>query len=179
MTNELPPLALSIRQPWAWAIIHGGKIIENRSLGAIKAGNMDVRRICIHAASAMRRNEYEWGVWRLARHGVQCPRPDTLTYGGIIGTVDVVDIVTESDSEWFGGEAGLVLEKPAAIAPIPAKGALGYFTWQRAEAFAPLSSWMRSWDQPNGDDATLSLFGDEPSFREPPAKPFKKSKPDG
>ncbi len=26
-----PMLALSIRQPWAWAIIHAGKDVENRS----------------------------------------------------------------------------------------------------------------------------------------------------
>ncbi len=26
-----PMLALSIRQPWAWAVIHAGKDVENRS----------------------------------------------------------------------------------------------------------------------------------------------------
>lgn len=30
----LPRKALSVRQPWAWAIIFGGKPIENRSAGA-------------------------------------------------------------------------------------------------------------------------------------------------
>lgn len=29
--SDLPPLALSIRQPWAWAILCAGKDIENRS----------------------------------------------------------------------------------------------------------------------------------------------------
>ena len=38
--TSLPPLALSVRQPWAWAIIFGGKTIENRSLGSIRAGRM-------------------------------------------------------------------------------------------------------------------------------------------
>jgi hypothetical protein len=33
---DLPRLAISVRQPWAWAIIHGGKPLENRTAGAIK-----------------------------------------------------------------------------------------------------------------------------------------------
>jgi len=172
----LPDLALSVRQPWAWAIIHGGKIIENRSLGSIKAGNMDCRTICIHAASAMKRDEYDWAVWRLERHGVACPRPDILTYGGIIGTVDVVDIITESDSEWFGGQAGLVLENPKAIEPIPAKGTLGYFRWERGGALVPPALWMKTWDRPNGDSDTLDLFNTAPQFAKGPEKPFQTSK---
>ncbi|MEM1376104.1 MAG: hypothetical protein AAGG69_01830 [Pseudomonadota bacterium] len=176
-TIDLPTLALSVRQPWAWAIIHGGKVIENRSVGAIKSGNMDCRTICIHAASHMKRDEYEWGYWRLQKHGVACPRPDELIYGAIIGAVDVVDIITESDSEWFGGQAGLVLENPAPIEPIPAKGELGYFRWSGADAFAEPKSWMRKWNAPNGDAETLDLFGAEVSFAEPPPKPFGSSKP--
>lgn len=36
--TELPPLALSVRQPWAWAIIYAGKDIENRLWGASRTG---------------------------------------------------------------------------------------------------------------------------------------------
>lgn len=97
--SELPLLALSVRQPWAWAIIHGGKVIENRSLGSIKAGRMTTGRICLHAASGMKEEEYRYAHWRLAQHGVTCPRPDMLVRGGIIGTVDVTGIITSSDSE--------------------------------------------------------------------------------
>ncbi|MEL6958631.1 MAG: hypothetical protein AAGL89_06720 [Pseudomonadota bacterium] len=170
--TDLPPLALSVRQPWAWAIIHGGKVIENRSAGSIRAGGMDCRRIAIHAASAMKEKEYRWGAWRLERHGVRCPRPDALVRGAIIGAVDVVDIISESDSEWFGGQMGLVLEDPVPCDPIPAAGALGYFEWQRSHEFAPLVPWMMSWDRPNGDAATLDLFDDHPRYRSPPDRPF-------
>lgn len=171
----VPPLALSVRQPWAWAIIHGGKEIENRSLGSIKAGRMVPGKICIHAASGMKEDEYRYAHWRLARHGVACPRPDALVRAAIIGTVDVTGIITQSDSEWFGGEAGLVLENPVAITPIPAAGALGYFEWHRAADFAPVKPWMQRFDRPGGDDATGSLFPEEePSYRRPPAKPWSK-----
>lgn len=36
--------ALSIRQPWAWLILHGGKDMENRSRRTHMRG-----RICVHA----------------------------------------------------------------------------------------------------------------------------------
>lgn len=173
--DDLPELALSVRQPWAWAIIFGGKQIENRSLGSIRAGKMDCRTICIHAASSMRQDEYRWGAWRLNKHGVTCPRPDELVRSAIIGVVDVTDIITQSDSEWFGGQAGLVLENPRAIAPIPATGALGYFRWKRGRAFAPVQRWMRLWDRANGDRATGDLFTElPPAFADEPPKPFGK-----
>ena len=175
--GDLPELALSVRQPWAWAIIFGGKVIENRSLGSIRAGRMDCRTICIHAASGMRQDEYRWGLWRLGKHGVRCPRPDELLRSAIIGVVDVVDIIEESDSEWFGGDAGLLLENPRAVEPIPAAGALGYFEWQKGETFAPVQPWMSRWDRANGDAATGNLFADgPPSFAEAPDKPFGKSR---
>lgn len=171
-TSDLPPLALSVRQPWAWAILHGGKIIENRSAGSIRAGKMDCRPIALHAAKGMKEEEYRWGAWRLAQHGVTCPRPDDLVRGAIIGTVEVVDIISQSDSEWFGGQMGLVLEKPTPCTPIPAAGALGYFKWQPAPALAPIQPWMTRWDRPNGDAQTAELFEADPSFASPPPKPF-------
>ncbi|MEL7212514.1 MAG: hypothetical protein AAGK92_07620 [Pseudomonadota bacterium] len=173
MSQSLPTLALSVRRPWAWAILHGGKVIENRTLSAIRAGGMTTGAICLHAASGMKEDEYRWGLWRLAKHGVVAPRPDALIRSAIIGTIDVVDIVTESDSAWFGGKAGLVLENPVAIEPIPAKGALGYFAWQQAGSIAKPSPWMLAFDRAGGTADTPSLFPKLPvSFEEPPKKPF-------
>ncbi len=172
MSDPLPSLALSVRQPWAWAIIHGGKAIENRSPGAIRSGDMDCRRICIHAATGLKRSEYDWGLWRLHRHGVTAPRPEALVRGAIIGTVDVVDIVSSSDSPWFGGPCGLVLKKPVAVEPIPAAGALGYFRWMPSGTLAPPLPWMTAYDRPNGDARTRSLFDDlPPSFAVEPDRP--------
>ncbi|MEJ6402316.1 hypothetical protein [Yoonia sp. 2307UL14-13] len=165
---DLPDVALSVRQPWAWSIVAGYKKIENRSAGSIKTGGMTCRRIAVHAATGMKQDEYDWGAWRLDKHGVRCPRPDALVRGAIIGAVDVVDIVSESESEWFGGQMGLVLENAVACEPIPAKGELGYFRWEREEDFAAINSWMVRW---GGGDA--GLFGDlAPSWKEAPRKPF-------
>ena len=173
--TDLPPLALSVRQPWAWAIIFGGKVIENRSMGAIRAGRMGPGHICIHAASGLSEAEYRYGQWRLARHGVTCPRPDALVRGGLIGTVQVTEIITQSDSEWFGGDAGLVLADPQSIDPVPASGALGYFAWSRARDFAPVKPWMQKFDRAHGDAQTIEMFPDDaPSYKSPPAKPWMK-----
>ena len=172
----LPPLALSVRQPWAWAIVHGGKVIENRSLGSIRAGNMKPGAICIHAAAGMKEDEYRYAHWRLARHGVSCPRPDDLIRSAIIGIVEVTEIITASESEWFGGEAGLVLSQPRSVEPIPARGALGYFSWQRGGDFAPVKPWMKRFDSPGGDQHTGSLFPEDiPSYKKPPRKPWSRT----
>lgn len=171
--NALPEIALSVRQPWAWAIVAGHKVIENRSAGSIRAGRMICRRIAIHAATGLKQAEYEWAVWRLDRHGVTCPRPEALVRGAIVGAVDVVDIVSESDSEWFGGQMGLVLENAVMCDPIPAAGALGYFKWEAEGALAEPVPWMMAWGGGNGP----GLFDALPTqWRDVPPKPFRTGK---
>lgn len=175
MSGDLPPIALSVRQPWAWAIIHGGKDIENRTLGAIKSGGMEPGRIALHAASGMTEREYRWAVWKLLQINVHVPRPDTLIRGAIIGSVEVVDIVDSSPSPWFGGPWGLVLETPTPCDPVPATGKLGYFRWERSGELAKPRPWMTRYDRPNQDDKTLPLFDTlNPSFADPPEKPWKR-----
>ena len=169
----LPKLALSVRQPWAWAIVEGYKDIENRTLGSIRVGGMDCRRIAIHAATGMRQEEYRWAVWKMQALGVTVPRPDQLPRGAIVGAVDVVEIITASDSHWFGGTAGLKLANAEVCKPIPAKGMLGYFDWKISGALEPAKPWMLAYDAPSGDRETLSLFPDEEvAFETPPEKPF-------
>jgi len=167
---DLPDIALSVRQPWAWAIVAGHKVIENRSAGSIRSGGMDCRRIAIHAAVGMKQAEFDWGAWRLDKHGLRCPWPDELPRGCIIGAVDIVDIISESDSEWFGGQMGLVLENAVMCDPIPAVGALGYFAWERSGQLAPVSPWMRKWGR--GDGMSGDLFDVAPSWETPPPRPF-------
>ena len=173
--KDLPSIALSVRQPWAWAIVAGHKEIENRSAASIAAGGMDCRRVAIHAAAGLKEEEFKWGHWRLHRHGVRCPHPTELARGAIIGAVDVVEIVSQSDSAWFGGAMGLVLANAEICAPLPCPGALGYFTWQPGGAPLAPTKWMQRYDMPGGDSATQSLFPDlPPSFEVAPARPSRR-----
>ncbi len=129
----IPDIALSVRQPWAWAIIHAGKDIENRSWQAVNHGLRRRGRIAIHAARGMTRDEYEDAREFMALFDVTAPPPADLLRGGIIGSVEVVDVVTKHDSFWFMGPRGLVLRNPEPCTFTPAKGELGYFKWARGK----------------------------------------------
>lgn len=129
----LPDRALSIRQPWAWAILSAGKDIENRSRRVNYRGP-----ICIHAAKGCTAEEYN-GFIRTIHHvslshpfppGRMVPHITDLDRGGIIGTAEIVDCVDSSDSPWFFGQFGLVLANVQPVPFIPAKGALGLFKWK-------------------------------------------------
>lgn len=119
--------ALSIRQPWAWAILHAGKDVENRMWSSKVRGT-----ILVHASGSMTRKEYalfgEFFASELCRSISEIPNPLDLPLGKIVGTVEVVDCVTRSPSAWFFGPYGFVLANPRPFAkPIPFKGALGFF----------------------------------------------------
>lgn len=109
--------ALSIRQPWAWLIIHGGKDIENRSWHTKLRG-----RFLVHAAQGMTRGEYNVATWVAGPLGVTIPAFEDLERGGIVGSVELVDSVDTSDSPWYMGENGFVLRDPKPWSFIPLKG---------------------------------------------------------
>lgn len=145
----LPEFALSVRQPWAWAIIHAGKDIENRSWSPRFAATRTMLAfrgpVCVHASKGMTRQEWEDAGFTFAHCGVATsPAPHEVLRGGIIGTVEIVDVVRKSSSPWFFGSVGLVLANPRPIDFIPSTGALGFFKWQpNPDASAqPPAKWM-------------------------------------
>jgi hypothetical protein len=121
---------LSIRQPWAWAIMHGGKDIENRDWPTKIRG-----RVWVHASQGMTSAEYD-EFYFMVRYDFggrnelleTFPPKASLIRGAIIGSVEIVDCVTESDSPWFFGKYGFVLKDPRLFPkPIPYRGRLGFF----------------------------------------------------
>lgn len=114
--------ALSIRQPWAWLIIHGGKDIENRSRRTHLRG-----RIYVHASQGMTRDEYTIGELMAEENGVKLPAFDDLQRGGIIGTVEIVDCVDDHQSPWYFGPFGYVVANPEPLPFQPCRGHLSYF----------------------------------------------------
>ena len=131
MADTLPPLAISIRQPWAWAIINAGKDIENRDWKTKFRGP-----VCIHAAKVMTSDDWHAGMecmeWRFIPSKA-CPPPKSrlLLKGGIIGVAEIVDCVEASASPWFFGRYGFVLRNARPVEFIPVKGALGFFDWRK------------------------------------------------
>jgi hypothetical protein len=116
--------ALSIRQPWAWLILNASKDIENRDWPTKFRG-----RVLIHASKGMTIDEYDGALYTALHAGFRSyfPRREELARGGIIGSVEIVDCVTKSDSPWFFGEFGFVLRNPKPFPFIPYRGQLGFF----------------------------------------------------
>jgi hypothetical protein len=117
--------ALSIRQPWASMILHYGKDIENRTWPTNVRG-----RVLIHASKGMTFDEWsdawDFAVFRgVAREPMN--DPEVFLRGGIVGSVEIVDCVTRSESAWFEGPFGFVLRNPVTLPFYPFRGALGFF----------------------------------------------------
>ena len=145
---------LTVRQPWAWAIVHAGKDVENRSSNI--AG--DYRGpVAIH--SGVKHNK---GTWQLffetapdAKSLVE-KLTDKLVYGSIIGIVDLIDVHKclgrdggcisatgeQSCSPWAldSEKYHLVLANPRPIEPIEYKGFLGLRTITESEVLAAIES---------------------------------------
>jgi len=118
--------AISVRQPWAWAIIHAGKDCENRSMAAAKSFRPAIgRRVYIHASS------YRWDLTNAAAYlkarGIVMPPVEELSFGGVIGSVSITDIVTAHSSPWFRGPAALVLADPRPEPFLRLRGQVGLF----------------------------------------------------
>lgn len=146
--------ALSIRQPWAWAILFACKDVENRDWKVDGPNMREARRlqnsdILLHAGKGMTRAEYEdclsicHAISR--RHpfpsGLTLPAFHDLPRGGIVGRARFAGVINESvsayatradlqpalNSPWFFGPWGLVLANTKPTKFIPFKGALGFF----------------------------------------------------
>lgn len=112
--------ALTIRQPWAGAIVHQTKRVENRSW-KLPAG-MHGARILIHAGAQLDRRARIYG-------------PNLGVYGAVIGTAVLTGCHYDTGrqpccSEWaFEDTYHWTLADVVALPePVPAKGALGFWT---------------------------------------------------
>lgn len=119
--------ALSIKQPWAYLIVRGFKDIENRDWQTKYRGT-----IIVHSSKWSDDNALYGGKAMMDRLGIPWPKretiPTVMAFGAIVGMVDIVDCVEESDSPWFMGRFGFVLANPRIITPaIPYKGKLGLY----------------------------------------------------
>jgi hypothetical protein len=153
MSSDTWRRAIAIRQPWAWAVVHAGKDVENRSETAIRAYRLAVGcRVYIHASKGMTRVEYERAVEFMASIGVRCPALDEFQFGGIIGSVLVTGIITASRSLWFRGPHALALADPRPERFRPVRGQVGLWRVQtepEPEEDPPWTVWEYWHDDPD------------------------------
>ena len=114
---------LSIRAPWAWAILEGHKRVENRTWQVKHRGPL-----AIHAGGSKRSDKQAAELF--ASLGLVCPF-DMLQRGAIIGLVDLVDIVdTYQDDPFAEGPFYWLLENPRWFdEPVRCDGQLGLWEY--------------------------------------------------
>ena len=164
---------LTVRQPWAWAIIHGQKTVENRSTNI--AG--DYRGpVLIHAALAVdeaadkvihsdRRFRSLSNALAATNKWEREAADPYLARGAIIGVVDLVDVhrplwdytcdgghaVCSPWGEVDGWPHHLVVENPRALVQtIPYRGALGL----RKTEFFVSGDWLGEYVDPGHSACT-------------------------
>ncbi len=140
-----PSRALSVRQPWAWAILHAGKRVENRSRNVTTRGPF-----LLHASKECTAKEYAAAARWMALRGLATvpgiasrqilipgceppllPARDALPRGGFVGVASIVDVLLPSQRDvdvWHMPDFwGWRLEGVEAIPFRKATGALGFF----------------------------------------------------
>lgn len=119
--------ALTICQPWAWAIVHGPKRIENRTWPTNYRGT-----ILIHAGKS--RGRLATALPFLRSLGLD--PPEDLTYAAIVGLAELVDVrpvelvdqcaaSQRTHGNFAEGPLCWLLEDVRALEPIPCRGKLG------------------------------------------------------
>lgn len=145
-------IALSVRQPWAWAILHG-KHIENRTWRPDFRG-----RFLLHAGKSTGTlgdfsddcealgEIFAKPVWEAFRdtflqvrhfrgRDLLTPREGALDLGCIVGAATLVGVVEPGtlpprveDRRWHAADQyGLMLEDVRPVPIVPCVGALGFF----------------------------------------------------
>lgn len=116
--------ALSIQQPWAWAILYGGKDIENRTWPTHYTGSF-----LVHAGKKFDHEGYRW----IYEHQyslfplIDIPHRDNFPMGGIVGKSNIIDCVSHHTSPFFFGPWGFVLKDSIPLKFISYRGKLGFF----------------------------------------------------
>lgn len=129
--------ALSVRQPWAWLIVHGHKKFENREWSPQNPARMWLQRtlaewseditVLIHAAQGMTRDEYASALAIAEDNHITLPLRADLERGGIVGVAKLVRWHEQRPAMPFAFGSGIEIGFTEAREFLPCKGALGFF----------------------------------------------------
>jgi ASCH domain len=117
--------ALTLQQPWAWAVIYGGKDVENRRWRTAYRGPL-----LIHAGKNADPDPEAHArlLWTMADpEAFAQPRGAFKAREAIIGFVYLSDVLTDSPSRWAtAGSYHWVMEFPSPVDPlVPCRGRPG------------------------------------------------------
>lgn len=107
---------LTVHQPWGWAIMIGGKDVENRSWPTNYRGPLAIHTSQTYDATCPRSNVL---METILRFGIGQPAelwPKNSPQGHVLGVVDLVDCRRDSNSPWAEpGAWHLVLANPRRL----------------------------------------------------------------
>lgn len=129
---------LSIRQPWAWLIVHGHKDVENREWATDYRGPL-----LIHASKTAGKAEYvDQRSVIYDETGILVPELAEVERGGIVGMATLLDCRGESDSRWYTGAVAWVLADARVLPFHACKGALQLFHTPMADLGMREIDWL-------------------------------------
>lgn len=125
--------ALSVRQPWAWAILFAGKDVENRDW---KSPWAPMEPLLLHAAKGCTYTDYLSAAATIEQISGKRPPPfEQLPRGGIVGRFRIAQAVRHAQptSPWaIPGQVHLHLADVTALPFVEMPGQLGFFEVPRA-----------------------------------------------
>lgn len=139
--------ALSLRQPWAYAVVYLGKPFENREWRTNNPHRKFRGTFLIHASLSCTKDDqagYEDMIWNCGhwpglvtrKQLLAIPEFGNLERGGIVGIGDITGSVVDRDidnrtkhisHEWYTGPFAFELANVKPLPFTPCKGMLGFF----------------------------------------------------
>lgn len=133
--------ALTVRQPWATAIVYGFKDVENRTRQPPKALLGQV--VAIHAGHAMDGSAWGFQPMRELLEGaigyIDCYRGVIIGTARVVGWWDAAKGIEVGPpgtrqrveaSRWYTGQVGILMRGAQTIEPVKAKGQLGWWNYE-------------------------------------------------
>jgi len=117
--------ALTLHQPWAWAVAHAGKRVENRTWHPPRS--LIGQYLAIHAGAQPRGRalaEFEY-----VREELGAPEIDALDFSAVVavvrvtGALETPDVLTPQQRRWYMGPVAWLLDDVVTLpTPVPARG---------------------------------------------------------
>lgn len=120
--------ALTLVQPWAYAITDRGKRVENR--GWAPRGHYHMLELALHAGRRYDRSRFG----RRLEHELELPVGAMMPHGAVVGVCRLVCVVRSRDQvepeqrRWWVGPCGWILDSVRKIEPVTCVGHLGLWT---------------------------------------------------
>ena len=120
-----PSKALTLKQPWAWAVLHG-KNIENRTWSTRLRG-----WFWIHTSQTMTPDYYQEVFEYCQERRLELPAAEDIKCGGIVGRAKISKVypkVPSPTERWhMPNQYGFVLECVEEVPFVPCKGARNFW----------------------------------------------------